>query len=62
MEDTLQLIENDSIYYSRGSSEETKAWLRKAVRRKKSSTGKIEQHKNIINKLGHKLNAFINNT
>jgi len=50
-------------YYSRGSFEETKSWLRKAIRKKViNSTEKIEQYKKIINKLGPKLNAFINNT
>jgi len=50
-------------YYSRGSFEETKSWLRKAIRRKViTSTEKIENYKNIINELGPKLNAFINNT
>ena len=50
-------------YYSRGSFEETKSWLRKAIRRNViTSTDRIEQYKNIIDKLGPKLNAFINNT
>ena len=49
--------------YSRGSFEETKAWLRKAIRRKIiSSNLKIEQYQKIINELGPKLNAFINKT
>ena len=49
--------------YSRGSFEETKAWLRKAIRRKViSSKTKIEKYQNIINELGPKLNAFINKT
>ncbi|RLD11001.1 MAG: four helix bundle protein [Chlamydiae bacterium] len=50
-------------YYSRGSFEETKSWLRKAIRKKIIfSTEKMEKYKNIIDKLGPKLNAFINNT
>ncbi len=50
-------------YYSRGSFEETKAWLRKAIRRNViNSTEKLEKYKCIIDKLGPKLNAFINNT
>ena len=50
-------------YYSRGSFEETKSWLRKAIRRKLiTSAEKKARYKNIINELGPKLNAFINNT
>ena len=49
--------------YSRGSFEETKAWLRKLIRRKViSSNSKIKHYQNIINELGPKLNAFINTT
>ena len=49
--------------YSRGSFEETKAWLRKAVRRKViTSKDEIEVFKAVINELGPKLNAFINKT
>jgi four helix bundle protein len=46
--------------YSRGSFEETKAWLRKLIRRKILSD--IEEYKAIIDKLGPKLNAFISTT
>ena len=50
-------------YYSRGSLEETKAWLRKAVRRKVINTEKeIKEIKKIIDELGPKLNAFIKST
>ena len=47
--------------YSRGSFEETKAWLRKLIRRK-IITNQIEQYTEIIEALGPKLNAFINST
>jgi len=46
---------------SRGSFEETKAWLRKAIRRK-IITDKVEVYKTIIDQLGPKLNAFIRAT
>ena len=48
--------------YSRGSFEETKAWLRKAIRRKLIRGNNIQKYTDIINKLGPKLNAFINQT
>ena len=48
--------------YSRGSFEETKAWLRKLIRRKILSEQSVEEYKEIIDKLGPKLNAFINST
>ena len=49
--------------YSRGSFEETKAWLRKAIRRKVIfSEEEIAKYKVIIDELGPKLNAFINKT
>ena len=45
--------------YSRGSFEETKAWLRKLIRRKIiTEQGQLE-YKEIINELGPKLNKFI---
>ncbi len=44
---------------SRGSFEETKCWLRKAIRRKIISEEKAAQFTDIINKLGPKLNSFI---
>jgi len=49
-------------YYARGSFEETKAWLRKAVRRGLVIEARLEQYKIIIDELGPKLNAFIAKT
>ena len=48
--------------YSRGSFEETKAWLRKLIRRKIINKTEEEQYKKIIAELGPKLNAFIKST
>ncbi|QTA88063.1 four helix bundle protein [Desulfonema magnum] len=48
--------------YARGSFEETKAWLRKAIRRKIISKDEVWQYTEIIDELGPKLNAFINST
>lgn len=48
--------------YSRGSFEETKTWLRKLIRRKILAEARIAEYKVIIEKLGPKLNAFINST
>jgi four helix bundle protein len=48
--------------YSRGSFEETKAWLRKAIRRGLIPTDAVTPYKDIIDRLGPKLNAFINTT
>ena len=48
--------------YARGSFEETKAWLRKAIRRKVISKDKVDAFSNIINQLGPKLNSFIKST
>ncbi len=48
--------------YSRGSFEETKAWLRKAIRRKLIPVTKVPRYSEIINELGPKLNAFIKST
>ena len=48
--------------YSRGSFEETKSWLRKLIRRKVLSESNEKEYKAIIEKLGPKLNAFINST
>ncbi|MCD4773043.1 MAG: four helix bundle protein [Bacteroidales bacterium] len=48
--------------YSRGSFEETKAWLRKLIRRNIISKEDSEKYKEIIDKLGPKLNTFINST
>jgi len=49
--------------YARGSFEETKAWLRKAIRRGviPNDVG-TEQFAGVIDELGPKLNAFINTT
>ena len=47
---------------ARGSFEETKAWLRKAIRRKLIPEEEIEKYKILIDTLGPKLNAFIRNT
>ena len=46
--------------YSRGSFEETKTWLRKLIRRNVLSESKAKKYKAIVDKLGPKLNAFIN--
>jgi len=48
--------------YSRGSFEETKAWLRKLIRRKVLNKTQTDKYQLIIEKLGPKLNAFINTT
>jgi four helix bundle protein len=48
--------------YARGSFEETKAWLRKLIRRKIISDEEIERYTAIIDELGPKLNAFIKST
>jgi four helix bundle protein len=48
--------------YSRGSFEETKAWLRKLIRRNILTKTETEEYTEIINELGPKLNAFINKT
>lgn len=48
--------------YARGSFEETKAWLRKLIRRKIIQEEDLERYTNIIDELGPKLNAFINKT
>ena len=47
---------------ARGSFEETKAWLRKAIRRKIVTHDQVERYTTIINELGPKLNAFIKST
>ena len=49
-------------YYSRGSFEETKAWLRKLIRRKIISGKATQKYTVIIDELGPKLNAFIRRT
>jgi len=48
--------------YSRGSFEETKAWLRKLIRRKVLPESDTKKYKTIIDQFGPKLNAFINST
>ncbi|MBN1270131.1 MAG: four helix bundle protein [Kiritimatiellae bacterium] len=48
--------------YARGSFEETKAWLRKAIRRKVISPERALEYKTVVNTLGPKLNAFIKTT
>jgi len=48
--------------YARGSFEETKAWLRKLIRRKIISESEISEYQRIIEELGPKLNAFIRST
>lgn len=48
--------------YSRGSLEETKSWLRKLIRRKIINESNASKYKTIIDKLGPKLNSFINST
>jgi four helix bundle protein len=48
--------------YARGSFEETKAWLRKLIRRKVITDGEISDYTKIIDELGPKLNAFIRST
>ena len=48
--------------YSRGSLEETKAWVRKLTRRNVIGEAQVAKYQNIIDKLGPKLNAFINAT
>ncbi len=48
--------------FSRGSFEETKAWLRKAIRRKLLKQESIVEYNEIIQELGPKLNAFIKST
>ncbi len=50
-------------HYARGSFEETKAWLRKAIRRGAiRSRGEVAAYKRLIDELGPKLNAFIAST
>jgi four helix bundle protein len=48
--------------YARGSFEETKCWLRKAIRRKIMTESEIAQCKTLVDALGPKLNAFIKST
>jgi len=48
--------------YARGSFEETKAWLRKLIRRKVITDKHVNKYTRIIDELGPKLNAFIRST
>lgn len=48
--------------YARGSFEKTKAWLRKAVRRKVIASDEVGRYKTFVDELGPKLNAFIKST
>ena len=48
--------------YARGSFEETKAWLRKAIRRKAIGSADVKGYKAIIDELGPKMNGFIRTT
>jgi four helix bundle protein len=48
--------------YARGSFEETKAWLRKLLRRKVISPDEVTKYTATIDELGPKLNAFIRST
>ena len=49
--------------YARGSFEETKAWLRKAIRRKViKEQSEVDTYKSLVDELGPRLNAFIHTT
>ena len=48
--------------YARGSFEETKGWLRKATRRNLINENRTQEYQVVIDKLGPKLNSFINST
>ena len=48
--------------YSRGSFEETKAWLRKTIRRNVITKDRAATYKEVIDELGPKLNGFIRST
>jgi len=48
--------------YARGSFEETKAWLRKLIRRKVIGDEEVIRYTKRIDELGPKLNAFIRST
>ena len=47
-------------YYARGSLEETRNWIRRAIVRKLSKNDEIENWHSQIDTLGRKLNAYIN--
>jgi four helix bundle protein len=57
-----EVFELDVYHYARGSFEETKAWLRKLIRREVVSGESVQKYTQIINELGLKLNAFIRST
>ena len=48
--------------YARGSLEETKAWLRKLIKRNILTKERTGDYEKIINNLGPALNGFINST
>ena len=48
--------------YSRGSFEETKGWLRKALKRNLINETRMKEYQVVIDELGPKLNAFIRTT
>ena len=50
---------NKFYLYLRGSFEETKAWLRKLIRRNVLSESNKTEYKTIVDKLGPRLNVFI---
>jgi len=60
--DVYILAEEKFYLYSRGSFEETKSWLRKLIRRKVLPESSATEYKTIVEKLGPKLNTFINST
>ena len=60
--DNLDIYQTAFCYYARGSFEETKAWLRKVIRRKVLQENEIQEYSTIIDELGPKLNAFIKTT
>ena len=46
--------------YPRGSFEETKGWLRKALKRNLIAATRMQEYQHVIDELGPKPNAFIN--
>ncbi len=48
--------------YARGSLEETKAWLRKTSRRDLLTPERTDTYKDLLDRFGPKLNAFIAST
>jgi len=49
-------------FYARGSFEETKAWLRKCIRRKLVGETRAQSYKAVVDELGLVLNGFIKAT